>query len=223
MAEITRLSECSEWIDLDFVERERIPRRLMELGIRLHLAGLSLLNTVSEIEKFGVQRSRKAVHDWILKADLQPTGDQTPTQVAVDETVIRINDQQYWLYAAANPRTNELLHVRLFLTTIAALTDIFLRELWEKHTVDDALFLVDDAPHLKAALHRAGLRFQVDRHGNWNAIERVLREVKRRTSSFSTASAMLNQPPPKPDYEPSPSGGTRLTKPIKQWERRWFG
>jgi putative transposase len=42
MAEITRLSECSEWIDLDFVERERTPRRLMELGIRLHLAGLSL-------------------------------------------------------------------------------------------------------------------------------------------------------------------------------------
>jgi len=185
MAEITRLSGCSEWIDLDFVERERTPRRLMGLGIRLHLAGLSLSNTVSELEKFGVDRSRKAVHDWVQKADLQPTSDTAPNQIAVDETVIQINDQQYWLYAAANPTTNELLHVRLFSTTTTALTQIFLRELQEKHHVDDAVFLVDDAPHLKAALHRAGLRFQVQRHGNRNAVERVFREVKRRTSSFS--------------------------------------
>ena len=159
MAEITRLSGCSEWIDLDFVKRERTPRRLMELGIRLHLAGLSLSNTVSELETFGVQRSRKAGHDWIQKADLQPTSNDTPNQVAVDETVIRINDQPYWLYAAANLTTNELLHVRLFSTTTKALTEVFLREFQEKHTVDDALFLVNDAPHLKAALHRAGLRF----------------------------------------------------------------
>jgi len=46
MAEIARLSGHSDWIDLDFVEREWTPRRLMKLGIRLHLAGLSLSNTV---------------------------------------------------------------------------------------------------------------------------------------------------------------------------------
>ena len=187
MAEITRLSGCSEWIDLDFVERERTPRRLMELGIRLHLAGLSLSNTIKELEKFGVQRSRKAVHDWVHKADLQPVSGASPNQVAVDETVIRVNGLRYWLYAAANPETNELLHVRLFSTTTSALTELFLSELRQKHDLDDALFLVDDAAHLKAALRRTGLRFQVDRHGNRNAIERVFREVKRRTSSFSNS------------------------------------
>ena len=93
MAEIARLSGCSDWINLDFVERERTPRELMELGIRLHLAGLSLSNTVSELEKFGVQRSRKAVHDWVQKADLQPANNASPDQIAVDETVIRINDR----------------------------------------------------------------------------------------------------------------------------------
>ena len=92
MTEITRLSGRSEWIDLDFVERERTPRRLMELGIRLHLAGLSLSNTVDKIDNFGVNRSPKAVHDWVQKADLQATNDKTPNQIAVDETVIRIND-----------------------------------------------------------------------------------------------------------------------------------
>ena len=185
MPKITRLSGNSNWIDLDFVERQRTPEPAMKLGIQMHLAGLSLSNTISILERVGVQRSRKAVHDWVQKADLQPTSGKAPNQVAVDETVIRINDQQYWLYAAADPQTNELLYLRLFSTTTTALTEIFLRELRQKHDVENAVFLVDGANHLQAALHRAGLRFQTERHGNRNSVERVFREVKRRTSSFS--------------------------------------
>ena len=185
MPKITRLSGNSNRIDLDFVERQRTPEPAMKLGIQMHLAGLSLSNTISILERLGVQRSRKAVHDWVQKADLQPTSGKAPNQVAVDETVIRINDQQYWLYAAADPQTNELLYLRLFSTTTTALTEIFLRELRQKHDVENAVFLVDGANHLQAALHRAGLRFQTERHGNRNSVERVFREVKRRTSSFS--------------------------------------
>ncbi|TQQ82534.1 IS6 family transposase, partial [Halonotius terrestris] len=84
MAEITRLSGCNDWLELDFVERERTPSELMKLGIRLHLAGLSLSNTVSELEKFGVHRSRKAVHDWVQKAALQPASDASPDHIALD-------------------------------------------------------------------------------------------------------------------------------------------
>ncbi|WP_135662702.1 IS6 family transposase [Halorhabdus rudnickae] len=185
MARITRLSGSIDQIDVDFVEREATSRLLMKLSIHLHLAGLSLSNTVPELEKSGVQRSRKAIHDWVQKADLQPVGGKAPNQIALDETVIRINDQQYWLYAAANPETNELLHIRLYSTTTTALTQLFLQELREKHDVENAVFLVDGARHLQTALQRAGLRFQVERSGNRNSIERVFREVKRRTSSFS--------------------------------------
>jgi FkbM family methyltransferase len=66
-----------------------------------------------------------------------------------------------------------------------ALASMFLFELREKHHVDDAVFLVDSGPWLQAALDRQGLRFQYERHGNRNSVERVFREVKRRTSSFS--------------------------------------
>lgn len=187
MAEITRLSGRSDWIELEFVERERTPRELMKLGIRLHLSGLSLSNTIRELEKFGVERSRKAVHDWVQKADLQPAEDASPDHVALDETVIRINGQQFWLYAAVDPDTNRVLHIRLFTTTTTVLTQMFLRELQEKHDVSDAVFLVDYAQHLATALRRAGLRFQTIHHGNRNAVERVFREVKRRTSSFSNS------------------------------------
>ncbi len=63
MAETDRLTECTEWIDLGFVERERTPREFIEKGIRHHLAGLSLSNTVTLLEGSGVKRSRTAVHN----------------------------------------------------------------------------------------------------------------------------------------------------------------
>jgi putative transposase len=185
MPEIARLTGHREWIDLDFVERERTPEPAMALGIQAHVAGLSLSNTVELLDQLGVERSRKAIHDWVQKADLQPESGKSPNQIALNETVIHINNQQYWLYAAADPQSNELLHVRLFSTTTTALTEIFLRELRQKHDVEAAVFLVDGAQHLQTALQRAGLRFQIRRHGNRNAVERIFRELKRRTSSFS--------------------------------------
>ncbi|WP_436348116.1 IS6 family transposase [Natronorubrum sp. FCH18a] len=185
MPKIDRLSGCSDWIDLSFVERERTPRQLMELGIRLHLAGLSLSNTVRELEKFGVERSRKTVHDWVHKCDLQPADDEKPNHVALDETVIQLDDHRYWLYTAVDPETNNILHIRLYSTTTTALTERFLQELTEKHDLDHAVFLVDGAKHLQTALRRSGLRFRYEKHGNRNAAERVFREIKRCTSSFS--------------------------------------
>ncbi len=73
MAKTDRLNGCSDWIDLSFVERERTPRQLMELDIRLHLVELSLSNIVRELEKFSVERSRKAIHDWVQKISIRKT------------------------------------------------------------------------------------------------------------------------------------------------------
>jgi putative transposase len=65
-----RFSGCTDWIDLDFVERQRTPERAMKLGIQLQLVGVSLSNTVSILEEMDVKRSRKTIHDWVQKADL---------------------------------------------------------------------------------------------------------------------------------------------------------
>ncbi len=46
MAKITRFSRYSNWIELEFVERERTPRELMQLGIRLYLPNLYILYTI---------------------------------------------------------------------------------------------------------------------------------------------------------------------------------
>jgi len=204
MPENAVLNGCLDEIELGFVEREATPQLLMKLSIQLHLAGLSLSNTVSILELFGVDRVKSTVHNWVHKADLQPEDGRSPDHVAVDETVIRLDDEQYWLYAAVDPETNELLHTKLEPTRTNVLAHAFFTELREKHDVDDvtrnrlflvgerdasrlvnAVFLVDGATPLKDVCTRHGLDFRYERHGNRNSVERVSREVTHRTTAFS--------------------------------------
>ena len=194
MPKTARLTECTEWIDLEFVERERTPREIVEKGIRHHLAGLSLSNTVTLLEGLGVERSRTTVHNWVQKADLQPAGGASPDRVAVDQKAIRINDEQYWLYAAVDPETNRILHSRLFPAYTIPIAREFLTELAEKHDVEDALFLVDDADDLIGGLRRENYSYHVQQHGFRNSIERVFRKVERRTYSFSNCFSHVDPP-----------------------------
>ena len=192
MPENARLSGCLGDTALEIVEREATPRLLMKLSIQLHLAGFSLSNTVSVLEIFGVERARSTVHNWVHKADLQPESGKNPDHVAVDETVIQLNDEQYWLYAAVDPETNELLHTTLEPTTTKVPAYSFLTELYEKHDVDDAVFLIDRSHSLQAACQLYDYDFKYEKHGNRNAVERVFREIKRRTICFPNCFSNAN-------------------------------
>jgi transposase-like protein len=185
MTEIERLSERTTWIDLSFVERDRTPRWAIEVGIRCHLAGMSLREVSKHLELFGIKRSHVAIHNWVHKANLQPESSRNLNHVAVDETVIQLDDEHYWLYAAVDPDSNDLLHTKLEPTRTNVIADQFFAELRKKHDVDDASFLVDGAVPLHRVCDKHGLDFRYERHGNRNSVERVFREVKRRTTSFS--------------------------------------
>jgi putative transposase len=187
MPENARLSKDIDAIELGFVEREATPQFAMKLGIQMHLAGLSLSNTVSVLESLGVERVRSTIHNWVHKADLQPGDDNNPNQVAVDETMIRFNGRWYWLYAAVDPDTNDILHTKLQPTRNHYTAKEFMLELIEKHNLDESLFLVDGLPSLHQACRYHSLRFRVTKHGNRNSVERVFREVKRRTKAFSNS------------------------------------
>jgi putative transposase len=58
MPENDRLNGCLDEIELGFVERGATLRLLTKLDIHLHLAELSLSNTVLILEIFGVKRKR---------------------------------------------------------------------------------------------------------------------------------------------------------------------
>jgi transposase-like protein len=186
MQHTTSLTGFNTDFGLEFVEREATDEPAMKLGIQLHATELSLSATVSVLAGLGVDRARSTIHNWVQKAGLQPTDGTDPTHVAVDETMIQLNDQRFWLYAAVDPETNEFLHVRLFSTRTIVLTKQFLQELREKQSVEDSPFLVDGAPWLQTALFELSLRFQHVTHGNRTVVERLFKELKRRTDQFAT-------------------------------------
>ena len=57
---------------------------------------------------FGIDRSHVAVHNWVPKSDLQPISIVSEDQLVVDEKMIRLHDQKFWLYGAVDPYTNEM-------------------------------------------------------------------------------------------------------------------
>jgi len=112
-----------------------------------------------------------------------PTGHQR--QAAVDKTVVWIDGEKHWLYTAAGPDSNGLLHTKLEPTRTNALAVLFFGELKQNHDVDHSVFLVDDATPLEEVWRRHGLVFRDERHGDHNSAERIVRAVEKRTSCFS--------------------------------------
>jgi transposase-like protein len=86
------------------VERKRTPEWAIQVGIRCHLAGISTRYASQFLEELGAHRSYVAIHNWVHKADLQPVSTISSDQLAVNEKVIRINDDDYWLYGAVDPK-----------------------------------------------------------------------------------------------------------------------
>ena len=63
MTEFDRLNDGIAWIDLSFVERDRTSRWAIEVGIRCHLAGMSLREVSKLLEILGIDRSHVAIHN----------------------------------------------------------------------------------------------------------------------------------------------------------------
>ena len=106
-------------------------------------------------------------------------------QFAVDEKMIRINGDDYWLYGAIGPETSEILQFRLLPTTTKQTTRWFLAKLHRRYRLDTVEFLVDDVDHLVNVLDEDGYRFRMVPHGDRNATERVSCKIERRTFSFA--------------------------------------
>ena len=100
----------------DVRENERTPTPVRCFAVRLHSMGLSVREVEAVLDWLGVDRCYQAIWNWKEKlAETQhdpPTA--TPSRVAVDETAVKINGEQSWLYAAIDVDTKLILDVALF-------------------------------------------------------------------------------------------------------------
>ena len=125
------------------------------------------------------------VLDLPFRTDLQAESNQNPDHVAVDKTVIQLDDEKYWLYAAVDPETNELLNTKLELPRTNVLTHAFFAEFREKHDVENSVFLIDGTAPLKDACQRHGFDFRYEKHGNRNSVGTCLSRYNTTNYQFS--------------------------------------
>lgn len=121
-------------VDFEFVEREATPQLLTRPSIQLHLAILSLSNTVLVLELFGVKRARSTVH----------TGCTKPTDSRFEMESRTRRCRRNWnptrrravlLYAAVGPETNGLSRAALDRTRTTVTGRSFLANSREEHGV----------------------------------------------------------------------------------------
>lgn len=114
----------------------------------------------------------------VHNAKLQPSPSRHLDHVAVEETVIRLNDEQYWPYPAVDTESNELLYAEFEPATNKAIADSFFQKLSEKHDISDAMFLAAGDVSLSYACHRYGLDFRYQYHENRSSAEHIFRKTK---------------------------------------------
>jgi len=184
------LPELSEVLDeIEFFERERTERQVVELAILLYNFGVSFRKVARVLGWIGVERSDVAVWGWVQKfgqrlseAGRRPAAD-LPAVLLMDETVIKQRGQEFVLFAAVDPDTRHLIHAavapsRNYLTTRRFLTEI--AELYGRAPP----ILVTDGASYGSVFTKHGTTHIVRRHSVRNHIERWIQELKWRIDTF---------------------------------------
>ena len=112
----------------------------------------------------------KQLHNWVPRADLQPDPGRSPDHIAVDETVIQLDDEQYWLSVAINPESHDFRYTTLETTRNHDITSSIFRKFREKHGVVDVVFLIDGDLSLNDACQRHSHNFRTEQHGNRTSV-----------------------------------------------------
>lgn len=187
MFNLPELDEVLE--DVEFFERERTDRHVVELAILLYDSGVSVRKVGRVLGWLGVERSHVAVWNWIQKFGqrLRDDGDRAPADlsavVLVDETVVNQHGEEFTLFAAVDPDTRALLHAAVAPSRNYLTTRRFLDELRDRYGRLPPIAVTDDATY-GPAFDRLGITRIVRRHSIRNRIERLIQELKRRIDTF---------------------------------------
>lgn len=186
----TNLPELTEVLDeIEFFERERTDRQVVELAILLYDCGVSLRKVARVLGWIGVERSHVAVWTWIQKlgrrlgeAGRRPAAD-LPAVLLMDETVVKQQGEEFTLFVAVDPETRHLLHAAVAPSRNYLTTRRFLTEIAELYGRDPPIVVTDGASY-GPVFTTLGITHIVRRHSVRNRIERWIQELKRRIDTF---------------------------------------
>nr|AEP25271.1 transposase type I [Pyrococcus sp. PK 5017] len=164
--------------------RNKIPPEKKIRAVELYLRGLSY-RQVGKILKISHTAVWEAVQK-LAEAVYQPTLLAVRKQrnfIAVDETVVKINGEKRFLWAALDVESREVLAVWITTTRNWWIARDFILVVL-KSCKGQPVFLVDGGKWYKSAFKSLGLDFVHVTFGPRNCIERWFRTLKERTKRF---------------------------------------
>jgi putative transposase len=151
-------------------------------SVILFIAGLSLRDLSERLCLTGA--SRESVRIWAHRSSsLFRPSKRARRLVAVDETVLKVNGQICYLWAAIDVDTNEILALYASRGRGIPSAIEFLRKVLDS-CEGKPVIVVDRGPWYRWALDRLGITYFHETFGNRNRIERWFRELKDRTKRF---------------------------------------
>jgi transposase-like protein len=151
-------------------------------SVILFIAGLSLRDLSERLCLTGA--SRESVRIWVHRfSSLFRPSRRVRRLVAVDETVLKVNGQICYLWAAIDVDTNEILALYASRSRGIPSAIKFLRKVLDS-CEGEPVIVVDRGPWYRWALERLGIIYFHETFGERNRIERWFREMKERTKRF---------------------------------------
>ena len=153
------------------------------LAILIYQAGLSYRKTMrilNLLENF----SHESVRKWYKRCkELFDIDSKTRRAVAVDETKIKLENNQIYVWNAVDVDERSILAVHVSSSRTSFDAIYFLRKVLEK-CENKPLILVDRGPWYRWALQRLGLEYKHQRFGERNVIEQWYNLFKSRVKNF---------------------------------------
>jgi putative transposase len=170
---------------LGLFERNKVPLNLKVLGLAIYFQTSSFRRTARVLSEF-CSVSGTAVWKWVVKLRerLMVSMEKKPRRfIAVDETCVNVNGENYWVYSALDMERNELISMRVYPTRNSLTSESFINGVL-KQCYGKPEFIVDNAPWLKEALIQLGLTHHHQSRGPRSLIESSFSSFKQRTKIF---------------------------------------
>jgi len=81
--------------------------------------------------------------------------------IALDETCVKVNGLEYWVYAALDVDGNEIISMRVYPSRNALAAEQFINEVL-KYCEGKPTFIIDNAPWLKQPLKELDLQYNAE-------------------------------------------------------------
>jgi transposase-like protein len=151
-------------------------------SVLFHVVGLSRRD-VSE-RYYVTNASRESVRRWFHRfSKIFSVGKKFRNTIAVDETVVKMHGLRAYVWSAVDVDSGEILAIYASRSRNMLIALKFLRMVLGR-CINKPLIVVDRGPWYKWALERLGLKYQHQRFGLRNAVERFFGYIKQRTRRF---------------------------------------